>query len=102
MNLLLNHKRTWPIGHFLHTAYGSLELAIMDRYNPGEHFEFLKALWKEDGRLKFMFRPSEILTLCAMAQSYLHLEGVFVEVGVFPGTSAKGLAEVIRNSGNTK
>lgn len=84
-------KAFQPLNKFL----GALQLKIMSHYNSKEVIKLIDSLRKED---VFLFKPSELLNIHSFAKYCSSLNGDYIEVGVYRGTSAKVISEAIKSS----
>ena len=77
---------TW-IGQVLNHVVSTIELVILNYYNPPELIALIRRMRREDGR--FLFRPSELVVVHSLAAACRSIPGDYAEVGVFRGTSAR-------------
>jgi O-methyltransferase len=78
---------------------GWVELQMIAHYHEKHEIALIKRL-REEG--EFLFKPSEVLILYSFAKSCATLPGVYVEVGVYQGTSAIAILEGVRAAGREK
>ena len=79
------------IGRLTNRLLSFFELAIL-KYYKGPRVNFIKKIMKEDKGL--LFKPSELFMIRSLAKSQTNIDGDYVEVGVFKGSSAKVICDV--------
>ena len=81
---------TW-IGRLTNCLVTSFELRIMSYYHGKEVMRLIKEIIYEDK--PFLLKPSELFLIHSFAKSQATVDGIYVEVGVFKGATAKAICE---------